>query len=640
MKKLLLYSVLCIFCFSFILGQNNYKSNNSVNNSESKLSIGWVMKLAPDTENFVNVFFKTENLGCIFTGNFPVKRTTDGGNTWGYGTVPYLTGTNSGVYFNGSDIFMAGYNIIPPLGSTGILFRSSNMGVNWDTAHYSGDEQGHTPYHYVHGMFKNIGYMTISWYTFPYYKTTNGGYNWFGQMINPTPGNFVSPDCISYVDTNIIYGISNYYHSIGKCVTGITNDHFVIIKDGIFSRICVVDSSNILAISNVKFFRSTDAGVNWDSTTYSVTLNSISFPDQNTGYMTGSNGKIFKSTNKGTTWITQITPTTDNLVDCCFLNTLTGYVIGANGTLLKTNDGGNTTVFTVSGLARYSDNNQPVTSGWVKAIKLDKGTGGVIIVDSAAIQSNGSYTLNKVPQDSVDIGIYPNSTPPNDWVITYYPSTTYWEHAVTLYPTGNLTNINIGAIRMNASTNNNSVNGKVMRLTNSPLGNLKDAVLYARSGNTFVRCTMSDGNGVYHLNSLPTGSLKIIVNRLGFTSDSATVNVTSVSNIDSINFYLNRVYVGVKKVEGNIPSEYKLYQNYPNPFNSMTNVKWQMLNAGNVRIILYDILGKEVVTLVNEEQKPGVYEVKFDCSSLPSGIYFYKLQTENFTDTKRMVLIK
>jgi hypothetical protein len=300
--------------------------------------------------------------------------------------------------------------------------------------------------------------------------------------------------------------------------------------------------------------------------------------------------------------------------------------------------GGNS--FTISGTVRYSDNNQPVTSGTVKAFKLDKNTANIIVLDSAIIQSNGTYTLPNVPQDSLDIGVFPNSSPPNDWVITYYPSTVYWENATVLYPTGNLTNINIGAIRMAASTNNNSVNGKVMRLNDNPLGNLKDAVFYAKSGNTFVRCAVSDGNGVYHLNSLPTGNLKILATRLGFSRDSVNVNVTSTSNIDSINFYLYRMYVGIKQINSTIPSEYKLFQNYPNPFNSMTNVKWQMLNAGNIKIVLYDVLGKEIVTLVNEKQSPGVYEVTFDANELPSGIYFYRLKAGEFIETKKMVLVK
>jgi hypothetical protein len=225
-------------------------------------------------------------------------------------------------------------------------------------------------------------------------------------------------------------------------------------------------------------------------------------------------------------------------------------------------------------------------------------------------------------------------------VITYYPSTTYWQGATTLYPTGNLTNINIGAIRLTATTNSNSVNGKVMRLTDAQIGNLKDAVLYAKNGNTFVRCGVSDGNGVYHLPSLPAGSLKIICNRIGFTNDSAMVNVTSSSNIDSINFHLYRGSVGIKQISSVVPSEYKLYQNYPNPFNPRTRIQYSVVSSKNVSLIVYDILGKEVETLVNEKQSPGVYEVTFNAGNLSSGIYFYTLISGDFKATKRFVLIK
>jgi len=194
---------------------------------------------------------------------------------------------------------------------------------------------------------------------------------------------------------------------------------------------------------------------------------------------------------------------------------------------------------------------------------------------------------------------------------------------------------------MSATTASNSVNGKVMRLTNNPIiGNLKDAVLYAKNGNTFVKCATSDVNGVYHLSSLPTGNLKIIVNRLGFTSDSTLVNITSTSNIDSINFYLNRMFTGIKQVSSNIPSEYKLFQNYPNPFNSSSKIKIQNAKLGNVKLIVYDIIGREVETLVNESLHPGTYEVTFDGSYLNSGVYFYRIITESFSDTKRMLMIK
>jgi hypothetical protein len=650
MKKLLSYLFLILVCISLFSVQSYDANKNPLKkNSLQSLSSGWEMKLAPDTENFVNVYFKTENLGCIYTGYYSVKRTTDGGNTWGYGTRPSLglDGLNGGIFSNGNDIFTAGYLIMGNKALTPLL-GSSDMGLNWFVVtNFSSElEMGRL---LIQSLFKKIGFVDINYAWVPISRKTNdGGNHWFIPYMGEDSSvnvAFVCPVSVSYTDTNILYGVSwNGY--IGKCVYGVTGGLFNVIKQGSFSKICVVDSSNILALSNTRIFRSVNAGVTWDSTAFPVKLFSISFPDQNTGYMTGSNGKIYKSTNKGATWISQITPTTDSLVDCCFLNTMTGYVIGANGTLLKTNDAGGPNPVSISGSVLYSDNNQPATGGYVKAIKLNKVTGNIITFDSAQIQPNGSYSLTNVPQDSVDIGVYPNSTTQNDWVMTYYPSTIYWQSATTIYPTGNLTNINVGAIRLSSATNLNSVNGKVMRLNDSPmLANLKDAVLYAKNGNTFVRCGISDASGVYHLPSLPAGNLKIICNRLGFTGDSITLNVTSTSNIDSINFYLYKVPVGIKQIGSEVPSEYKLYQNYPNPFNPATILKFQIKDSRFVTLKVYDVLGKEISTLVSENYRPGTYEVTFDgrhggSSSLPSGIYFYRLQAGDFTETKKMLMIK
>jgi len=97
---------------------------------------------------------------------------------------------------------------------------------------------------------------------------------------------------------------------------------------------------------------------------------------------------------------------------------------------------------------------------------------------------------------------------------------------------------------------------------------------------------------------------------------------------------------GVEPVSGNIPDKFELFQNYPNPFNSMTNVKWQMSKAGITKLIVYDLLGREVTTLVDEYLQPGTYEIRYDAGKLSSGIYFYKLETEYFTDIKRMILVK
>jgi Secretion system C-terminal sorting domain len=87
-------------------------------------------------------------------------------------------------------------------------------------------------------------------------------------------------------------------------------------------------------------------------------------------------------------------------------------------------------------------------------------------------------------------------------------------------------------------------------------------------------------------------------------------------------------------------SDYRLFQNYPNPFNPTTIISWQSPVSGKQTLKVYDILGKVVVTLVNEIKPAGKYEVEFNASNLPSGIYFYRLTARNFIQTKKMILIK
>jgi len=94
--------------------------------------------------------------------------------------------------------------------------------------------------------------------------------------------------------------------------------------------------------------------------------------------------------------------------------------------------------------------------------------------------------------------------------------------------------------------------------------------------------------------------------------------------------------------EGNtVINNYKLEQNYPNPFNPVTSIKYQLSKYSNIKLVVYDILGKEIETLVNRKQSPGTYEVNFDAKNLNSGVYFYVLEADNKKiDTKKMLYLK
>jgi Secretion system C-terminal sorting domain len=98
--------------------------------------------------------------------------------------------------------------------------------------------------------------------------------------------------------------------------------------------------------------------------------------------------------------------------------------------------------------------------------------------------------------------------------------------------------------------------------------------------------------------------------------------------------------IGIKQISGIVPDNYKLYQNYPNPFNPTTNIKFDIPKSSLVKVVVYDILGREVKTLVNEFKNAGSYKLDFDASNISSGTYFYRIEAGDFVEIKKMVLIK
>jgi len=98
--------------------------------------------------------------------------------------------------------------------------------------------------------------------------------------------------------------------------------------------------------------------------------------------------------------------------------------------------------------------------------------------------------------------------------------------------------------------------------------------------------------------------------------------------------------IGIQNHSVNSPTVYSLNQNYPNPFNPSTLITYQIPKSGNVKLSVYNVLGQEVKVLVNEFKQAGEYNVKFDAYDLPSGVYFYKIQSGDYTDSKKMALIK
>jgi len=104
--------------------------------------------------------------------------------------------------------------------------------------------------------------------------------------------------------------------------------------------------------------------------------------------------------------------------------------------------------------------------------------------------------------------------------------------------------------------------------------------------------------------------------------------IKHLNNLSNINY------------QNTLITDFKLLQNYPNPFNPSTIIEYQIPELSFVTIKVYDVLGSEIITLVNEDKPNGNYEIEFAGNELPSGIYFYRLQAGSFVETKKMVLMK
>ncbi len=128
----------------------------------------------------------------------------------------------------------------------------------------------------------------------------------------------------------------------------------------------------------------------------------------------------------------------------------------------------------------------------------------------------------------------------------------------------------------------------------------------------------------------------------GSFSSGVLTNPAPVLFLDEIRVATNwKDLLTITSVEKNeLPTKFELSQNYPNPFNPETKISYTLPKESNVSLKVYDVLGNEVATLVNEIKQAGAYNVNFDAKNLTSGLYIYKLQADNFIQTKKMMLIK
>ncbi|MFZ4590291.1 MAG: T9SS type A sorting domain-containing protein [Ignavibacteria bacterium] len=192
---------------------------------------------------------------------------------------------------------------------------------------------------------------------------------------------------------------------------------------------------------------------------------------------------------------------------------------------------------------------------------------------------------------------------------------------------------------VNLSGNANYDNMTSTKICNDTAASLNILLLYTKTPYALT-------SGSYWLGSLrfnvsnPTACFRMSFMSNSSVFDGSTPLTYSTGWSYSNNDTCLNMPSGISSLPVEIPKEFNLSQNYPNPFNPVTMIKFALPKASYVTLRVYDMLGREVANLVNGQKSAGQYIVDFDASSLTSGIYFYRLETNGFVDVKRMVVLK
>lgn len=329
-----------------------------------------------------------------------------------------------------------------------------------------------------------------------------------------------------------------------------------------------------------KIQSTTNCGNSWDVVTLDSALRAIYFADEYTWYTSTVNNAIRKTTDKGQTWqyLHALLPTAYAYRTIHFMNTTTGFIAGDNG-------GG----VSALGLIRKTTNGGV---NWITRTTLT----GVEPRSFTFVNATTGYL-------SANYKIYKTTDAGDSWQEYVTPNNR------DVYYSINFPNSSTGFA---AGNNNFTGNTTVIKTTN---GGETWFEIINNNGMFFSDIFFTDVNVGYICGSIGVSS--------GCILKTTTGGLTYITQTSS-----------------NVPKLFSLSQNYPNPFNPSTVVSYQLPVAGFVQLKVYDVLGNEIETLVNEKQNAGSYSVDFNAASLPSGIYFYKLVTDRFSETKKMILMK
>ena len=465
------------------------------------------------------------------------------------------------------------------------------------------------------------------------FKTTNGGNNWV-QQITPF-GDYRLYD-IYFPTPQIGYSVGDNYTTSKPILLKTTDQGLYWLEipsvgGPAFHQLRKVFFTNAnvgylvhMNVGGTMIYKTTNGGLNWmdQMSGGSYQIQDIYFINQNTGYAAGYGGKIYRTTN-GSSWINVNTIPGASFTDIYFLNNLTGYLL--------TNSNSNQIYKTTNGGLNCISQSTPVNNHALYGINFVNAQNGWIVGPQGKIIATSNGGINWISQSSgVNVSLI--SIFFSSGVIGY----TVGSSGTILKTTtgGNIILPPIAPVLVLPA------NGATLVATNPLLD--WDSSATAESYRVQVSTDSLFTSAVYD-------SSGITITQFQIPNNGLNINTTyywrvNAKNIGGTGLYSSIFHftTGATIVSRNniIPREFRLYNNYPNPFNPFANIKFDMPKSSYVKLIIYDVLGKEINTLVNEKLGAGSYEVSWDGSGYPSGVYFYRLITDEFVDVKKMVLLK
>ncbi len=374
--------------------------------------------------------------------------------------------------------------------------------------------------------------------------------------------------------------------------------------------------------------RTEDGGNNWATLTTGVTnnLKSNDFFEFTKGEVTvrthlavGENGVILKSVDNGSTWEIKTSNTIENLNDVAIYSPTMVYACGNNGTLLYSEDMGDTWLTIAT---ETTENLNHIA--YINDIAIN-----VIQVKMIMTGSNGTVLLS------------------HDYGTTWVPGTSgVTEQLNAAFSLGNNYFYAVGNNGTLIKSDDGGYTWSV--LTTTMIDNINDIKFLGDFSTGIASCDngailrTTDAGLTWEVVTTPSTSDLFAVNFSG-TDLGITVgeNGTELYSVDGGATWISKE---TDKLASVINNDIKLLQNYPNPFNPSTMINYELPFNASVSVKIYDMLGKEVRTLVNGYQNSGTYSVSFNASNLSSGIYFYVLRASTgngeMTKTMRMILTK